>query len=149
MTSKPFLAVAATAALSWGTATLAQQRTLVVNTDTSDPAPKQAIQEPIDGFKALHPDIDVTWNVFDHEGYKTSIRNFLTADPPDVAAWYAGNRMAPYVEAGLFEPVDDVWQENGLDEQMASAASAMTLDGRKWGAPTPSTSGASTRGRTC
>ncbi len=79
--------------------------------------------------------IQVEWNLFDHEGYKTSIRNFLTADAPDLANWYAGNRMRPYVNAGLFEPVDDVWEENGLNESLKSAASSMTIDGKKWGVP--------------
>ncbi len=108
---------------------------LVINTDTSDPAPKAAFQAAIDGFEAENPDVTVTWNLFDHEGYKTSIRNFLTADAPDVANWYAGNRMLPYVNAGLFEPVDDVWAENGLNESLASAAGSMTIDGKKWGVP--------------
>ena len=109
--------------------------TLVINTDTSDPAPKQAMQDLIDGFKEANPDVEVEWNVFDHEGYKTSIRNFLTADAPDIASWYAGNRMAPYVNAGLFEDVSDVWADNGLDESLKSAATAMTIDGKKWGVP--------------
>ena len=81
---------------------------LVINTDTSDPAPKKAFEELIAAFEAKHPDIKVKWNLFDHEGYKTSIRNFLTADAPDLAGWYAGNRMAPFVKAGLFEDVSDV-----------------------------------------
>jgi len=108
---------------------------LVINTDTSDPAPKEAFQAVIDGFKAENPDINVTWNLFDHEGYKTSIRNFLTAGAPDVANWYAGNRMLPYVNANLFMPVDDVWADNGLNESLASAAASMTIDGHKWGVP--------------
>ena len=108
---------------------------LVLNSDQTDPAPKQAMETMIANFEKANPDIKVKWNNFDHEGYKSAIRNFLTADPPDVAAWYAGNRMAPFVSAGLFEPVDDVWKENGLDEQLASAASAMTQDGKKWGVP--------------
>ena len=77
----------------------------------------------------------VNWNIFDHEGYKTSIRNFLTADAPDVAAWYAGNRMAPFVNAGLFEDISDLWQSEGLNDSMASAALSMTIDGKKWGVP--------------
>jgi multiple sugar transport system substrate-binding protein len=108
---------------------------LVINTDTSDPAPKAAFEALIAGFEAENPDITVTWNLFDHEGYKTSIRNFLTADAPDLANWYAGNRMLPYVNANLFEPVDDVWEENGLNESLASAAASMTIDGKKWGVP--------------
>lgn len=108
---------------------------LVINTDTSDPAPKAAFEALIEGFKAENPDIEVTWNLFDHEGYKTSIRNFLTADSPDLANWYAGNRMLPYVNAGLFEPVDDVWEENGMKETFASSLASMTIDGKIWGVP--------------
>ena len=108
---------------------------LVINTDTSDPAPKAAFEQLIADFEAENPDITVTWNLFDHEGYKTSIRNFLTADAPDIANWYAGNRMLPYVNAGLFEPVDDVWEENGLKESLKSAVASMTIDGKLWGVP--------------
>lgn len=108
---------------------------LIINTDTTDPAPKKAFEELIAAFEAANPDVTVKWNNFDHEGYKTAIRNFLTADAPDLANWYAGNRMAPFVEAGLFEPVDDVWEENGLNEQLKSAAASMTQDGKKWGVP--------------
>lgn len=119
--------------LAWSvTATGAE---LVINYDGSDPAPKKAFELVIEKFEAANPDVEVKWNLFDHEGYKTSIRNFLTADAPDIAAWYAGNRMAPFVKAGLFEPVDDVWAENDLDSQLASTAPSMTIDGRKWGVP--------------
>lgn len=110
-------------------------RTLIVNTDASDPAPKAAIEAAVKGFEAAHPDVKVKVNTFDHEGYKTSIRNFLTADPPDVTLWYAGNRMAPFVNAGLFEDVSDLWASEGLNEKLAAAAASMTIDGKKWGVP--------------
>ena len=147
MTRKLFrnaAAVAAAATLS--SSALAGE--IVINTDTSDPAPKAAFEQLIADFEAENPDVTVTWNIFDHEGYKTSIRNFLTADAPDVANWYAGNRMLPYVNAGLFEPVDDVWEEHGLNESLKSAVASMTIDGKKWVSPTPTISGASTTGRT-
>ncbi|MEO1551542.1 MAG: extracellular solute-binding protein [Pseudomonadota bacterium] len=117
------------------TASFAQTRTLVINTDTSDPAPKAAFEALIAGFEAENPDVKVEWNLFDHEGYKTSIRNFLTADAPDLANWYAGNRMLPYVNAGLFAPVTDLWESEGLNESLKSAASAMEINGEKWGVP--------------
>ncbi len=128
-------AVLAGAMLGCLSAASAQSGEIVLNSDTSDPAPKAAMQALIDGFQKAHPDVTVKWNNFDHEGYKTSIRNFLTAEPPDVAAWYAGNRMAPFVEAGLFEDVTSVWENNNLDETLKSAAASMTIDGKKWGVP--------------
>ena len=45
---------------------------LVINTDMSDPAPKKAFQEVIEGFKKENPDINIKWNEFDHEGYKSA-----------------------------------------------------------------------------
>ena len=128
------LAATAVAALVGGAAS-AQQRTLVLNTDTADPAPKAAFEELVAGFEAENPEVKVEMNIFDHEGFKSAIRNFLTADSPDLVTWYAGNRMLPYVNAGLFAPVDDVWDEHGLNESLKSSAASMTIDGQKWGIP--------------
>lgn len=130
--SKGLIGLASLCLLSASTALAGE---LVINSDQSDPAPKKAMEELIKDFEAKNPDIKVKWNNFDHEGYKSAIRNFLTADPPDVAAWYAGNRMAPFVKAGLFEPVDDVWEANGFNDQLKSASASMTIDGKKWGVP--------------
>ena len=116
------------------TAANAQQRVLKYNADY-DPIPLAAMEALIADFEAANPDIDVQLNNFDHEGYKTAIRNFLTADSPDLANWYAGNRMAPFVKAGQFQDVTDVWEANGLNDSLASAAASMTIDGKKWGVP--------------
>jgi multiple sugar transport system substrate-binding protein len=113
---------------------LAQQRVLRYYADF-DPAPLAAFEAAIADFEAANPDIDVQLQNFDHEGYKTAIRNFLTADAPDLANWYAGNRMAPFVNAGQFMDVSDVWEANGLHDSLGSAAASMTIDGKQWGVP--------------
>ncbi|MCB1357841.1 MAG: extracellular solute-binding protein [Maritimibacter sp.] len=100
-----------------------------------DPAPLAAMEEIIADFEAANPDIKIELQNFDHEGYKTSIRNFLSADAPDLANWYAGNRMAPFVNAGQFADISDVWDENGLKDLLASALPSMTIDGKQWGIP--------------
>ncbi|HHS94549.1 MAG TPA: extracellular solute-binding protein, partial [Rhodobacterales bacterium] len=100
-----------------------------------DPAPLAAMQEIIADFEAANPDIKIELQNFDHEGYKTAIRNFLSADAPDLANWYAGNRMAPFVTSGQFMDVSDVWEENGLKDSLASALPSMTIDGKQWGVP--------------
>jgi multiple sugar transport system substrate-binding protein len=116
-------------------AVTAQAGTLVINTDASDPAPKAAFAALVKGFEAANPDVKVKINTFDHEGFKTSIRNFLSAEPPDIVTWYAGNRMAPYVNAGLFEDVTDLWDKENMKAAFSSADSAMTINGKKWGVP--------------
>ncbi|MGJ8628422.1 MAG: ABC transporter substrate-binding protein [Sulfitobacter sp.] len=103
--------------------------------DTSNPAPRAAMEGMIARFEEKHPDLNVETTVIDREAYKTQIRNFLTADAPDVATWYAANRMRPYVEAGLFEDVSDLWEEDMFKEDLASTKGAMTIDGKQWGVP--------------
>ncbi len=110
------------------------KRVLKYNADL-DPIPLQAMEALIADFEAANPEVDVQLTNFDHEGYKTAIRNFLTADAPDLANWYAGNRMAPFVKAGQFIDVSDVWEANGLKDQLSSAAASMTIDGKQWGVP--------------
>lgn len=127
-------ALALTAALLMTTAASAQQRELKYNADY-DPIPLAAMEALIADFEAANPDIDVQLNNFDHEGYKTAIRNFLTADAPDLANWYAGNRMAPFVAAGQFADVSDVWESAGLNDALSSAKASMTIDGKQWGVP--------------
>jgi multiple sugar transport system substrate-binding protein len=131
---KKSAAAALALALLSGTSAIAQQRTLNYYADF-DPAPLAGFEALIADFEAANPDIDVVLQNFDHEGYKTAIRNFLTTDAPDLANWYAGNRMAPFVESGQFMDVSDVWAENGLHDSLGSAAASMTIDGKQWGVP--------------
>ncbi|MCV6548624.1 MAG: ABC transporter substrate-binding protein [Cohaesibacter sp.] len=110
------------------------QGELKIFLDTSNPAPRATMEEMISRFQEKNPDLKIETNIIDREAYKTQIRNFLTANAPDVATWYAGNRMLPYVNAGLFEDVSDLW-EGELSQKLASTKKAMTLDGKQWGVP--------------
>lgn len=103
--------------------------------DTSNPAPRATMEAMIDRFQKEHPDLNIETTVIDREAYKTQIRNFLTANPPDVATWYAANRMRPFVEAGLFEDVSDLWEEAEIKENLASTKGAMTIGDKQWGVP--------------
>lgn len=108
---------------------------LTIFLDTSNPAPRATMEALIERFGANHPDLDIKTTVIDREAYKTQIRNFLSANAPDVATWYAANRMRPYVEAGLFEDVSDLWAEPEIAKNLASTKGAMTIDDKQWGVP--------------
>jgi len=108
---------------------------LVINSNLSDPAPKAAFNEMVDKFRDAYPDIEVTLNEFDHEAYKTAIRNFLVSNPPDVALWFAGNRMKFFVDQGLILDVSDLWADAGFNDSMASSLAAFTVDGKQYGVP--------------
>ena len=107
---------------------------LVIFSDMSNPAPRAVMEGMVERFGEMHPELNIELTVIDREAYKTQIRNFLTADAPDVANWYAANRMLPYVEAGLFEDVSDMW-EGQISEELASTKGAMTIDGKQYGVP--------------
>lgn len=125
----------ATAAFLTTPASAGLSGNLKIFLDTSNPAPRATMEAMIARFGALHPDLEIETTIIDREAYKTQIRNFLTADAPDVATWYAANRMRPYVSAGLFEDVSDLWQEPEIAENLASTKGAMTIDGKQWGVP--------------
>jgi multiple sugar transport system substrate-binding protein len=134
MVHKKTGALAVLAVLLMSGSAFAEKRELKYFTDF-DPIPLAAFEALIADFEAANPDVDVVLQNFDHEGYKTAIRNFLTTDSPDLANWYAGNRMAPFVAAGQFQDVSDVWEANGLSDSLASAKASMTIDGKQWGVP--------------
>ncbi|MCR9157611.1 MAG: ABC transporter substrate-binding protein [Rhodobacteraceae bacterium] len=131
-------ALALTAALAASTAFAGSHSLsgdLKIFLDTSNPAPRATMEAMIGRFQEMHPGLNIETTVIDREAYKTQIRNFLTADAPDVATWYAANRMRPYVEAGLFEDVSDLWAEPAIADNLASTKGAMTIDGKQWGVP--------------
>ncbi|CUI44275.1 ABC transporter substrate-binding protein [Cognatishimia activa] len=130
-TKSALAALAASAAMT----TTAFAGDLVINFDDLNPGPKQAFEDAIAQFKSENPDINVIVNNNDREAHKSAIRNFLTADAPDVTSWYPGNRMAPFVDAGLFEPVTDLWAENGFNDDLAAIKATMSRDGEIWGVP--------------
>ena len=127
--------LALTAALLLSTAAMAQDKRVVTWNADYDPIPLAAAEALIADFEAANPEIDVQLTNFDHEAYKNAIRNFLTADPPDLANWYAANRMRPFVEAGLFADISDVWADNGLNESLASSVLSSTIDGKQYAIP--------------
>ena len=132
---KKFLIGASAAALMTSMAA-AQSGELVIAANTSDAAPKAAFEAVVAKFEAAYPDINVSYNITEHEAYKTEIRNFLAADTgPDLGFWFAGNRMAGFVENGLFMDVSDVWDANGLHDAMASTRPSITFDGAQYAVP--------------
>ncbi len=109
--------------------------TLVINADTSDPAPRKAWEVVIEQFKKENPSVDVKFNVYDHESYKKSIRNWLTSASPDVVYWYVGTRMKQFSEPGLLEDVSDVYTATVKDELGKVAVGLVTDKGKQYGMP--------------
>jgi multiple sugar transport system substrate-binding protein len=109
--------------------------TLVVNANTTDPAPRAAWQQAVRKFESEHPDVRVQLNVYDHESYKKAIRNWLTSSAPDVVFWFAGHRMRQFATPGLLEDVTDLFTPEMRAAMHPSALDLVTLNGRQYGVP--------------
>ncbi|KEJ88940.1 ABC transporter substrate-binding protein [Sulfitobacter donghicola] len=107
---------------------------LKITSDMSNPAPRAVMEGLVAGFQELHPKMNIELTIVDREAWKTQIRNALGANPPDVVNWYAANRMGPYVSAGLFEDISDMYT-NGDLPGLDSVKGAMTIDGKQYGVP--------------
>jgi multiple sugar transport system substrate-binding protein len=107
---------------------------LRISSDMSNPAPRAVMEGLAAKFGEMHPDLNIELNIVEREAWKTQIRNALTADPPDVVNWYAANRMGPYVNAGLFMDISDMYS-NGDLTGLDAVKGAMTIDGKQWGVP--------------
>jgi multiple sugar transport system substrate-binding protein len=126
--------LATTAMLTTGALAQGLSGDLIIFSDMSNPAPRAVMEGMVERFGELNPELNIELTVIDREAYKTQIRNFLSANPPDVANWYAANRMRPYVEAGLFEDVSDLWAGK-IGTELASTKGALTVDGKQYGVP--------------
>lgn len=132
---KASLSALAASAILAGPASAELSGDLIIFSDMSNPAPRAVMEDMAARFGEMHPDLNIELTIIDREAYKTQIRNFLTANPPDVATWYAANRMRPYVSANLFEDVSDLWAEPEIANNLASTKGAMTIDDKQWGVP--------------
>lgn len=128
--------VTAATLVSAFSATTALASELVITFDDLNPAPKAAFEAAVEAFKAANPDINVTANNGDREAHKNTIRNALQNDAPDVITWYPGNRMGPFVDAGLFMDISDLWASDpNLSDKFGAIKPTMTRDGKQWGVP--------------
>ena len=109
--------------------------TLRIFSDMSNPAPRAAMEDMVARFGAEHPDLEIELVITDRDAWKTQIRNVLQSGSADVVNWYAGNRLGPYVEAGLFMDISELWEVEGLSESLGSTEGSMTMDGGIWGVP--------------
>ena len=126
---KIFLSVMSIVVLSYG---FVFGGTLRITNESTNPDFQKLWKEKIiPMFEKENPDVKVEMTIYNHEDYKTAIRNFLPADPPDVVNWFSGHRMKFFVDQGLFEDVSDVWDKHDLHSQMSSARSTVTVDGKQ------------------
>jgi multiple sugar transport system substrate-binding protein len=113
----------------------AAARTLVINANTSDPAPRAAWEGVVADFQRDNPEVEVKFNVYDHESYKKAVRNWLTGASPDVVFWFAGNRMREFVNRKLLTDVSDLFTEGVRTTMPRAGIDLVSVDERQYGVP--------------
>lgn len=96
----------------------------------------QFIQSAGEEFKKTHPNVTVKLNAISDGSYYSKIPElFASSDTPDFSAvGYDSSWIPNYVEAGVLEPLDDVWEATDMAAHTTEAfQSAYTFDDQKWG----------------
>ena len=108
---------------------------LVIVTGMSNPAPRAVIEDMVDRFGKMHPDLDIKLTINVRDTMIEGLRSITPDNAPDIVEWYAANRMVPFVKNGLFEDISDVWAEDEFVKNLASTKGALTVDGKQYGVP--------------
>ena len=133
---KGIAAGAATAALGpLAAPAIAQEQLVTINTNIGGEGQRQLFGKFAEEFTAA-TGIKVQQNAMDHEGYKTAIRNFLVANPPDVCLWFSGDRMRAFVKRDLFDDITDVWEAEGWGDKVGALTTTVEVNGKIYGIPT-------------
>jgi multiple sugar transport system substrate-binding protein/raffinose/stachyose/melibiose transport system substrate-binding protein len=95
------------------------------------------IDDLVNTFNAENPQYELTHTPVDHEAFKTSIRVMLSGgNPPDLFSYWAGARVQFIVDADRLEPIDDVFEANGLNDLFSEAViQGCTYSGNKYFMP--------------
>ncbi len=103
---------------------------------TESDANRPAYEAAIAAFETAHPDIDIQWEAFENQSYKTKIKAAMS-DPstlPDIFFTWAGAFLGDFVDAGNVFCLDETYPEfaASLPEVMLQNAS---YGGKHYGVP--------------
>lgn len=94
-------------------------------------------------YKKTHPDVNIVYENFPNEAYKTTIQVALTgSEPPDVFFNWAGEDAARLVRDGLALDITDLGgRPGGFKEYLSEGwQSSFMYDGKNYGIPTDAVS---------
>ncbi|MBR3742527.1 MAG: extracellular solute-binding protein [Clostridia bacterium] len=120
------------------TSVLAEEKTtltlwcIATESDANRPGYEKAIAE----FEAAHPDIEIKWEAFENNSYKTKIKSAMS-DPdslPDIFFTWAGAFLGDFAEMGTAYCVDEAYKPfaDQLPEVMLQNSS---YNGKHYGIP--------------
>jgi len=121
-----------TAAFADGEKTVIKMWCIATESDANRPAYEKAIA----AYEAAHPDVDIQWEAFENQSYKTKIKSAM-AEPstlPDIFFTWAGAFLGDFANANNVYCLDEIYPEfaKDLPEVMMQNAS---YGGKHYGVP--------------
>jgi multiple sugar transport system substrate-binding protein len=108
-------------------------RTLVINANTSDPAPRAAWEAAVAQFRSENPDIEVKLNIYrprELQAGAAQLADRRTARRGDVVRRPAHARIG---DPGLFEDVSELFTPQVKASFHRAAVDNVTVEGRQYG----------------
>lgn len=138
MTVRRFALLLLAGLLLLGGVLLAQDNLIRYASYASDEGAREADEALVALWDEAHPDQPIEHSITDHEAFKQAIRAFLVADPsPDVLTWFAGNRMAFFVDRGLAGDLTPLFEREGwYDVYAPGFVNLATENDKQWFVPT-------------
>lgn len=123
-----------------GTAAFAQDKTIVRFANVFDGPGSERWEPVLQDFMATHPDIEIRSESTAGSGaavYPDVLRNAMASgDPPDIFFMWGGSISSPFIRAGLVEPLDAIYAEQGWEGRFpAWTVDRLKQDGVLYGVP--------------
>ena len=92
-------------------------------------------KDRVAAFEAAHPDISVDMTLIPNTHYEqTLVTQIAAGDVPDFMPVFT-NMLAPFIDAGILDPMDDCIEASGFADRMLPSVSFAQVDGKTYGVP--------------
>lgn len=103
----------------------------------TDPV-KKIIENSVEEYHELHPNVTIVQDGVTGEQYKTKIKTaFAAGEAPDISYMFSGGSFVkPYIDAGYLLPIDEYLSEDTLGKVLPGTLDGCTFDGKVYTLPT-------------
>ena len=103
----------------------------------TDPV-KKIIEDSVEEYHKLHPNITIEQDGVTGEQYKTKIKTaFAAGEAPDISYMFSGGSFVkPYIDAGYLLPIDEYLSEETKSKVLPGMLDGCTFDGKVYTLPT-------------
>lgn len=104
---------------------------------TESDANHEAYVKAIDAYNAAHDDVEIQWEAFENESYKTKVKAAAQADQlPDIFFTWSGAFLGDFASSGAALCLDDYYQNYEHKDQLpAVMLQNSSYDGKAYAAP--------------